>query len=90
MYNLLVFSTEHLLLDNQLLGTSLGNTIAPAFSIPIVVCRSFTVYFSRVSTVVVLVQLLSRQSWWPDFMGVASDIPRRHNLRANFLILWLL
>lgn len=30
MYNLLVFSTEHLVLDNQLLGTSLGNTIAVA------------------------------------------------------------
>lgn len=38
----------------------------------------------------VLVQILLRQSCWWAFMGVASDIPRRHSLTANSWIFWLL
>lgn len=28
-------------------------------------------------------------TWW-DFLGIASDVTKRHNLIASFLILWLL
>lgn len=38
----------------------------------------------------VLVQVLFRKSWWWDVICVASDIPKRHNLTANYLILWFL
>lgn len=39
---------------------------------------------------VILIQVIVRQSCWWDFMGIASDIYRRHNLAANSLFLWLL
>lgn len=38
---------------------------------------------------IVLLQLLCRQSWWWDFIGVAADITRRHILTASPLVLWL-
>lgn len=41
-------------------------------------------------SVIVLVLLMFRKSRWCDFMCIAFDIPRRHNLTANFLIFWLL
>lgn len=41
-------------------------------------------------SILVLVQLLFRWSCWGEFMGVAPDIHRLHNLTANSLFLWLL
>lgn len=38
---------------------------------------------------IVLLQLMCRQSWWWDFMGVAADITRRHILTEKPLVLWL-
>lgn len=39
---------------------------------------------------VILVQLIIGQSCWRDFLSVASDIIRRHNLTSKLLLLWLL
>lgn len=36
---------------------------------------------------VTLVQLMSGQSCWPDFMGMAPDVTKRHNLTSNSLLL---
>lgn len=42
------------------------------------------------STGVILIRVIFRQPCWGDFTGVASDISRKHNLTANFLLVWLL
>lgn len=39
---------------------------------------------------VILIQLKLRQSCWQDITDKACNIIRRHNLRANSLIFWLL
>ena len=39
---------------------------------------------------VILVPNISGQSYWWDVMSVFSDISRKHNLIANFSLLWLL
>lgn len=38
---------------------------------------------------IILVQITLWQPCWLDFMGIASDIIRRHHLTANSLIFWL-
>lgn len=75
-----------------------GKTISPAPSIPqLVYSSSYNVkawwlfpipFFLFVAFI--LVHLTFGHSCWWDFMCVASDFTRRHNLITNYPILWLL
>lgn len=59
--------------------------------LPIVLCVVLKPCLSPIHfgmSVVVLVQLMLRQSNWLDFMCVSSDIIERHNLTTNSLIIW--
>lgn len=44
----------------------------------------------NLSVMVFLLQLMFRLLCWWESMRVASDIPWKHSLIANFLFLWLL
>lgn len=92
-----VFKTDHLGLDNELVCSSLRETISLAHSIlQLPVVRSvglgpwslFLIHFSK-SVVLVFVQLMFRRSYWLDLIDVASDISVRHSLTANSPILGL-
>jgi len=50
----------------------------------------FSIIHGDMSIVVVIVHLTFGKSCWWDVMGLRSDIIRRHNPTANFLILCLL
>lgn len=65
--------------------------------LPVVLCimlrRPHGLFFlvhAGISIGLILVQLMLRQSLWWDFMVVASDFTRRHNLTTNSLVFWLL
>lgn len=65
--------------------------------LPLLVCSSmFRIEASWASlvhlnvSVIVLVQLVFRKSFWWGLIGVASDISNTHNLTANSLKFWLL
>jgi hypothetical protein len=75
LYNVMcmsVFEADHLVLDNQVVCSSLRKTISPTLGIPqwpVVLCvglephRHFLLYFSM-SIVVVLVEFMCRQLYW--------------------------
>jgi hypothetical protein len=73
-------------------------TVSPALSFPwLPAVLSIKIKLPKISlstlalsTDVVLVQLMLLQDLWYDFMGVASDSNRGHDITANTLILWLI
>jgi hypothetical protein len=77
-----VFRDDHSVLHNQLVCSSLGKAASPTLSMA--ACSSL----GRVETIV-LVQLKFRQSCEWKFMGVVSDVTRRHSVRANCKIIRL-
>lgn len=93
-----VFRADQLVLDDQVVSSYPRKTISHsrhyflAYSSLSGVENSW--FFSPVhfgmSIDLVLVQLMFRQSCLWGFMGVYSDIPRRHNITPNFLIFCLL
>ena len=84
---------SQLIFDSQLVYSFLGKIVSPALSIsylPIAHCLMFRPVGSipiRMSIAVVFIQFTFRQSCWWEFMGVASDVSRIHNLIAEC---WLL
>lgn len=87
-----VFRTDHLELDNQLVYSSLRKTVSSHFKLSLVLyvgLRPIINPHPSPSTLVYLLLSMFSSCWW-DSVGVVSDITRRHDLTANFLILWLL
>lgn len=91
-YLYVFFRDDHLVLNKQLVCSSLAKTVSPLTtpSLPGVLCIwsrlcGFSPRPWRVccccSAQVIAVLLV-------DFLGVAPDIPRRYDLTANTLMLW--
>lgn len=100
LYNvtyMLAIRADNLILDNQLVWSSVGNTISPTLSIPwlpVVLCvglsppglsqpTSAGLLLSCCSSVHTYAVMLGR------ILGLASDIHRRHNFTENSFFLWL-
>lgn len=101
--NLLVcvfFWADHLVLDNQLVCSSMGKTISATLSIPylsIVLCirlrsHELSPFHVSMSTGFVLVKFMFRQPCLGDLMVIVCStlIFRRHNFTVNFLFYRLL
>ena len=91
-------SDDLLAWKDRLARSSLGRTTSFTASFaqePVALCvglsphRPLSIHFDMFVGVI-LTQPLLRQPCGKTIMGVTSDIPRRDNLTANSLILWLL
>ena len=80
------FKTDHSLLNNRIVCLSLGRAYClPALPIVLQVRLKISICID-----VVLIQLKIGQSHWWNFTGVVSNLPKRHKLTPNSLVLWLL
>lgn len=91
-----VFRADYMVLDNHLVCSPMENTISPTLSIfkmSVVLCmvlRSSRLFLSSLAGLLILSLFSScLQSCYWDSMCVMSDIPWRHTLTENPLILKL-
>lgn len=88
-----IFRVNHLLLDNQLVCSSLEKTASAVLSIPplpaVLHIRLLGFSHPIQRIYVVLVQLTGKQLWWREFTVLLLTLPRHKNPTSS-VIFWLL